>query len=295
MAKARKILARANAIRKIRTVTKTMELVATARFRQAQNRARNLRPYTQRATDMVADLVHRQPDRMHHPLIDGAGGEQRDVLLTLTSNRGLCGAYNGNVLKIARQRRGQLVEAGYDVCMHVAGKKGISAMRQAGEAMEATYAEFDTAPEFHVVAALCDELLQRFRAGEIEGVEVAYMQYLSSTDQRPAIAQILPLSNLELPPRPPTAEMDLQPYEFIPSAEEILDDLLPALVRVRMHQCFVDADVSEQSARMSAMRSASDNADEMIRDLMTDYNRTRQGQITNELAEIIGGSEGGGR
>lgn len=295
MAKARKILQRARSIRTIRTVTKTMEMVSTAQFRKSHNRVQALRPYTDRATDMVADIVSRAPKDhpYHHPLIDGHQKVQCDALLVLTSDRGLCGGYNVSVLRVAIQRRAQLTHEQYEVLLHVSGRQGRVACREQGIQTVATYPQLHQPPPFGPVADLADQFMADFTAGRISGLEVAYTQFISSARQRPVISQILPLSNLE-----PSQRLDLAPgqeripYEFIPGTAAILDQLLPALVRVRLYQCFVDAGVSEQVARMTTMRSATENADEMIRDLTIRYNRTRQAQITNELAEIMGGSQG---
>ncbi len=293
MAKARKILNHVRSIRNIRTVTKTMEMVSTARFRQSHNRVTALHPYTQRATDLVADLLARAPEgQLRHVLIDGRADVKRDVLFVLTGNRGLAGAYNSSVVRLAMQRRAQLLSEDYEVLVHASGKKGIAALRGAGCPLEQAYTQFDQTPEFSVISDLADRLTAAFTAGTISGVEVAYMQFISSARQQAAIAQVLPLSNLERPPEVLPEGMEREEYEMLPSPAEILDTLLPALVRVRLYQCFLDAAVSEQVARMSAMRAATENADEMIRHLTVRYNRTRQGQITNELAEIMGGSEG---
>jgi len=293
MAKARKILKRLRAVRNIRKVTRTMEMVASSRFRKAFDRAVAMRPYTDRLTDLVADvLATGVPPEYGHPLLKNVDEVKRDVLLVLTSNRGLCGAYNMSVLQVAGSRMKQIAEGGYEVMLQAVGKRGIQYFRFRGFPLHREHTHFDGLPDYHTVGLLAEELMQLFLAGLIGGVEVAYMQFISASRQKPAIAQILPLSNLEPPPSPIPRWGERPSYEFMPSGEEVLRNLLPATVRLRVYQCFLDAAVSEQVARIAAMRAATENADEMIRNLTVRYNRLRQTQITTELAEILGGRAG---
>lgn len=294
MAKARRILGRAQSIRKIRTVTKTMEMVSTARYRQVHKHVSDLRPYTDRATDMVADLIaraNRQDEPgIDDPLVTGRPELKRDAMVVITSDRGLCGGHNAAVMRLAEQRLDQLQREGYDIRLHVVGKKGIAAAREAGLKPVEENAGFGDDPDFYAVAEYAEGFIDALRDGQIGGLEVAYTQYLSASSRKPAIAQLLPLNTLT-PPHRAFAPEHPEPFEFLPSREAILAQLLPAMVRLRLYQCFADAAVCEQLARMASMRSATDNADDMIRNMMLKYNRTRQGNITNELAEIVGGSE----
>jgi F-type H+-transporting ATPase subunit gamma len=294
MAKTRKIRQRVKAVRNIRTIARTMEMVASAHYRRSHEQATGSRPYTDRVTDLVGDLAARGGEGgMEHPLLHEHPELQRDVLIVLTSNRGLCGGYNNSVLQLAMQRRKQLLDADYEVRLHVAGRRGIQYMRFRELEIEKTYTAFGDVPAYDAVGRIAHELMQRFMDDEISGVEVAYMQYRSSSEQRPAIAQLLPMAYIEAPKRftPMGAMNDVQ-YELVPDAQRILRNLLPATVRLRLWQCFLDASVSEAVQRMGAMRAATENADEMIRELSLAYNRIRQGQITRELAEIMGGRLG---
>ncbi len=291
MAKARKILKRLRAVGSIRTVTKTMEMVASTRFKRAHVRAAAARPYTDRLTDLVGDLVGRGArEELSHPLLIEHERVQRDVLLVITSNTGMCAGYNASVLSVAIARHQQLTEAGYDVLLRVVGRRGLHALRFRGLAIDRTLTQLDQRPSFAAVAELAEELMTDFAAGRISGLEVAYTQYISSGRQSAVIAQLLPLTYTAPPPTTPGVAP--QPYEFLPSPRAILAQLLPATVRLRLYQCFLDAAVTEQIARMQAMRAATDNADEMLQDLTVSYNRDRQAQITTELAEILGGAAG---
>ena len=290
MARARKILKRAKAAKAIRTVTKTMEMVASSRFKKCHNMVVAARPYTTRLGDLVGDMISRSEAKaLTHPLLQERTEVKRDVLLVLTSNRGLCGGFNGSVVRTAMERSREMIDAGYGVRLQVHGKRGIQHFRFLKAAVDKEHVLFDDVPDYKPISQLTDSLIDDYLAGRISGVEVAYMQFLSVARQKPAIAQILPLTNLQ----PPRKALGYQPpYEFMPAADVLLDQLLPATVRLRLFQCFLDSAASEQVIRIAAMRSATDNADDMIKSLTVRYNRVRQAQITTELAEIMGGRMG---
>jgi len=187
------------------------------------------------------------------------------------------------------ERHDQLVRAGLRVLLRVSGKRGLRYLRFRGFQIDRTYAAFDSLPEYEQTGRIAETLMGEVLAGRISGLEVAYMQYISHARQQAAISQVLPMAHIEAPrPRMPTSGWQVE-YEFIPSAAEILRNLLPATVRLRLWQCFLDASICEQVMRIAAMRAARENADEMIHDLTVRYNRTRQAGITAELAEIMGG------
>lgn len=269
-----------------------MEMVSTARFRKAYDLVSSVRPFTNRLQDMVGDMVERLGlENIQHELLAPAEGLQRDVLIAIASDRGLAGAYGSKVLDLAQTRLGQMVEAEYEVLLHVAGKQAIREAAQRGLDVAEGYEGFDHQSDYSRVRFIADALMKEFTAGRISGVEVAYTQFISSGRQQPVIAQILPVSMTPPPPRPP-GEAEPPEYAFFPTRQDVLGMLLPATVRIRLYQCFVDAAVSEQLARMTAMRQATEAADEMIHDLTVDYNRMRQAQVTTELAEIMGGRVG---
>lgn len=296
MAKARRIRRRAKAVQNVHVITKTMKMVSSARFKRVYGRAAAARPYTDRLTDLVGDLLERaDPGQLDHPLLIEDPELRRDVLLVITTNRGLCGTLNSSVLRVATDRRGQLREADYHVLLHVVGRRGMQHFRFHGVAMDREYTELGDLPSYDQVLALTDSLMDAFLADEISGVEVAYMQFVSPGQQTPVIAQILPLSNLEAPPRRMPSTGEPAPYDFLPSAGEILAELLPATVRLRMYQCFLDSSLSEQIVRAQTMQNASQSAEDMLHDLTAQYNRLRQKQITTELMEIMGGAAGPGK
>jgi F-type H+-transporting ATPase subunit gamma len=292
MAKARKIQKHMRAVKSIATVTRTMEMVSTSRFKKVHGRVAAGRPYTDRLTDIVGDIVSREGlDELDHPLLRAPAGVKRDVLLVLTSNRGLAGPYNSGVLRLAAERHRQLLEAQYEVDLQVAGRRGLQYFKYRGYEIHRQYPGFTHEVTFEEAAELAHRMMSEFLAGRISGLEVVYMQYVSSSRQRPSIAQILPMEVVEPPKRFLPGGGELAPYEYAPSSRELLRHLLPSTVRLRLYQCLLDATASEQVMRIGAMAAASKNANDMIRDLSVQYNRTRQSQITTELAEIMGGRQ----
>ncbi|MDP6633517.1 MAG: ATP synthase F1 subunit gamma [Phycisphaerae bacterium] len=289
MAKARRILKHANAVKNIRTITRTMEMVAAARFKRTHDLAVAARPYTDHLAGMVADILARVPrEKLTHPLMTAPKDVETVVLLVITSNRGLCGSFNTAVLRLACERMEQLRESGYKVRLHVVGKRGIQFFRFRKIEVALEYRDFTDMPQYEGIRDAAVKLMDTYLDGEISDVEIAYMQFISSGRQSASIAQILPISDLpSLAQQRPGEE--ILPYDFHPSPEEIFEKLLPAAIVQKIYQCFMDAAVSEQVMRIAAMHGATESADEMIQKLTVRYNRVRQSQITTELAEIMGG------
>ena len=285
MANRRVLVKRRKAVRNIRKITRTMQLIATARFQAAFNRAVASRPYTEKLAELVADLS-RAAGEIDHPLLRTNEGVNRSALVVLTSDRGLAGGYNANILRTATGHLDQQ-PAGMTADVHMVGKKGISYFRFLRRPVaEQTFGIGDR-PRFEQVEPIANALIDRFVRGEIASVHVAYMKFLSAGQQRPVVVQLLPLQ-----PEVKAGEEKKKPveYEFSPDPQQLLDELLPATVRVRLFQAFNDAAVSEQVARMVAMKAATDAAQDMIKALTREYNRARQTQITMELLDIVGGA-----
>jgi len=293
MANRRVLVKRRKAVRNIRKITRTMQLIATARFQAAFTRMVATRPYSDKLAEMVADLSRAagHGQESEHPLMRPHDDAKRSALVVITSNRGLCGGYNAHVLRtaIAHRERSTDTDAAVDVSM--VGKKGISYFRFLRREMAERITEFGDDPRFDQVEPLANRLIDRFLGGEIARVDVVYMKFHSAGRQAPEVVQLLPL---EAPAEqegeaaePPRSRIE---YEFSPEPQALLDDLLPASVRMRLFQCFTDAVVSEQVARMVAMKAATDAADDMIKTLTRQYNRARQTHITMELLDIIGGA-----
>lgn len=286
MANRRVLVKRRKAVRNIRKITRTMQLIATARFQAAFNRAVATRPYTEKLAELVADLS-RAAGSVDHPLLQTHEDVDRSALVVLTSDRGLAGGYNANVLRTALGHVDELSGRGIETDVHMVGKKGIAYFRFLRRALAETTSGVGDRPRFEQVEPIANALMDRFVRGEIASAHVAYMKFLSAGQQRPVVVQLLPL-------KPDVAEGGEAgtpvEYEFSPDPRQLLDELLPATVRVRLFQAFNDAAVSEQVARMVAMKAATDAAGDMIKSLTREYNRARQTQITMELLDIVGGA-----
>ena len=295
MAKARALDKRRKSVKNIRKITRTMELIATARFKKAMDRATAASAYTQRITDLVGDLT-RAGLKVQHPLLEQREEVRHAKLLLLTANRGLCGGYNSNAIKAGLQRwAAWQSDASLPMqTFEVSGKRGLSALRYRKLTPDETYTHFEDKPRFDEVEVLADRYLEAYRLGKLDRLDVAYTRFLSASKQEAVVETLLPIGSLTEPGNEettPSSESGESMYEFVPSAESILEEVVPTSFKVKLFKCFLDAAVSEQIARMVAMKAATENAGELIRHLSMTYNRARQSQITGEIMEIIGGVE----
>jgi len=286
MANRRVLVKRRKAVSNIRKITRTMQLIATARFQAAFNRAVAARPYTEKLAELVRDLA-RGAGEIRHPLMDASNPDAPVAIVVVTSMRGLCGGYNANVLRAAAARLEELRAAGRKVELRVYGKKGIAFFRFQRQPMAVEDVSIGETPRFEAVEKVANSLMDDFLAGRISGVEVAYMRFFSAGRQRPEVAALLPLAAASGAGGTEAKAVD---YEYRPDPVSLLAELLPATVRIRLFQAFLDAAVSEQIARMSAMKAATDASEEMIKTLTRQYNRARQTHITMELLDIVGGA-----
>jgi F-type H+-transporting ATPase subunit gamma len=289
MANARALDKRRKSIRNIRKITRTMELIATARFKKAMDRAAAAQDYTQRITQIVRDLAGAGLE-VSHPLLADRPEAKTATVLMLTSNRGLCGGYNGSVIRTAMTRRAEIASGGSNLSFEISGKRGISAMKFRQVAIDEMYTQFEDSPKFEEVAVIADRLMEEFTSGKNDRLDVVYTKFLSISKQVAVSETLLPFK------QPSTADAtetsgSKADYEFLPSAGSILEEVVPASFRVKLFKCFLDAAVSEQIARMVAMKSATENAGDIIKQLSRTYNRARQSRITQEIMEIIGGVE----
>lgn len=287
MAKARAVLKRLKAVKNIRKITRTMELIATARFKKAMDRATQASAYTKKIGELAADLAGSAGDFVH-PLLESRAEQKNGVLLILTSNRGLCGGFNSGVLKLATQRVRDAQAAAQNLRIEVSGKRGINFLKFQKLEYGQSFTKFEDKPRFDEVDDIAARYIAEYTAKTIDFIDVAYVRFQSISKQIPTIESLLPLAR-------PTAEKKAAEsgvdYDFLPSPQEILEEILPAAFKARLFKCFLDAAVSEQIFRMVAMKGATENAGEMISNLSRQYNRARQAQITSELSEIIGGAE----
>ena len=289
MAKARDIKRRIRSIDKTRQITRTMEMVATSKLKRASDRVHAARPYAQQLAEVIGRLM--DPElRERYPLLRQPEQQKRAAVIALTSNRGLAGAFNVNLSREARGLVARLRERGTDVELHAVGKKGISFFRFQGEKPVVARNDITDRPSSEDAASLVDDLRARFEAGELDGVYVVYAQFRSAMSTPPAVMQVLPVR----PPEATDAQQDgtkFNPiYILSPSPDEILGKLLPLYVRNSVYRALVETAAAEHGARRTAMKNATDNAGDILDNLNRTFNRARQAQITQEIAEIVGGA-----
>jgi F-type H+-transporting ATPase subunit gamma len=292
MAKARALDKRRKSIRNIRKITRTMELIATARFKKAMDRATAAAAYTQRITQLVTDLAAAGLE-VSHPLLEPRPETRSATLLVLTANRGLCGGYNGNVQRLALGHWTSLQDGVPETRLEISGKRGIGGFRYRGIYPDQAYTHFEDKTTFEQIDELASRFLDEYITHKLDRLDVAYTKFESISRQYPVVETLLPLGKLagtdaadKSSPRRGESM-----YDFLPSAASILEEIVPTSFKIRLFKCFLDAAVSEQVARMVAMKGATENAGDLIKHLSMTYNRARQSQITGEIMEIIGGVE----
>lgn len=288
MASTRVLVKRRKAIRNIKKITRTMELIATSRFKRAQTRAQQAEAYTRKIAELAADLSATAGE-VRHPLMQKRDVVKTSILLVLCSNRGLCGGYNAGILREAGAALRRNRQDGVTTRLELSGKRAITYFRYQGTRGEATFTNFEDKPRFEEVEPIADRYIKAFISGEVDRVEVAYQKFLNAAVQRPVVETLLPLE--QSAERPAAAAGPAVEYEFLPDAQGILEQVLPESFKVRLFKCFLDAAVSEQIARRVTMKQATENADDMIKTISREYNRVRQASITKEILEVVGGAE----
>lgn len=286
MAKARAIVKRLKAVKNIRKITRTMELIATARFKKAMDRATEAAAYTKKISEIVADLSATNLT-FTHPLLKAHDTQTNGILLILTSNRGLCGGYNSAVLRPALARQKEL-KGSLNLNIECSGRRGLAFLKFQNVDVAEQFTNFEDKPGFNEVEAIANRYIELYCSGKLDRLDIAYTKFESASKQVAVVETLLPIGSLGgAAAKSDEKKID---YEFLPSAGEILEEIVPAAFKARLFKCFLDAAVSEQIARRVAMKAATENAGDMIKALSTQYNRARQSQITSELSEIIGGA-----
>ena len=295
MANRREIVKRRQAVRNIRKITRTMQLIATARYQTAYKRAAATKPYSEKLVQMVGNLT-RASAGVEHPLLAAPERTDRSALVVVTSSRGLAGGYNGNVLHAALAHLDAAGAEGVATEVVMVRKKGAAYFDFIEREIAERLLAIGDMPAFAEIEPIANRLMERFTSGEIGSAYVAYTAFHSTSRQLPAVMRLLPLAVEAAGEGRSGAAADggeragAVEFEFSPAPEEILGELLPASVRMRLYQAFTEAAVSEQIARMVAMKQATDAAEEKIKLLTRQYNRARQTAITMELLDIVGGA-----
>ena len=282
MAKGRELLGRIKTTENTRKITKTMEMVATSKLKRASDRVASARPYAQALSDVIASLFNAELAE-RFPLLRQPAAERHVALVLITANRGLCGAFNANLIKEARMTVAALEADGVTVDLHVVGRKGIGYFRYVGRAMSSSRTDITDRPTAEDAASLADGLMADFASGALDAVYVVHSKFNSVLSTPPQTVRVLPVTA----PKRASAARD---YLLFPSAETILAELLPSYVRNAFYRGLVETAAAFQAAQRTAMKSATDNAGEMLNILRRTYNRARQANITQEIAEIVGGA-----
>jgi F-type H+-transporting ATPase subunit gamma len=292
MAKGRQLKGRIRSVQNTRKITKTMELVATSKLKRAQDRVIAARPYADALREVLADLV--TPDLadqfplLRQPKPPSKGGPSRAALILLTSNRGLAGGFNSNLIKEARRRIEVLEAEGHTVELYGVGKKGIGFFKYLGRKLALERLDVGDRPTVDHAAEIVEPLIRGFAAGELASVDLVQARFISALQTPPATVRILPV---EMAAKRQGGEAGKSAnYILAPSAEAILEQLLPLYVRNAVYRGLVETAAAEHGARRTAMKNATDNAGEILELLKRTYNRQRQAQITQEIAEIVGGA-----
>lgn len=267
-----------------------MELIATARFKKAMDRAAAATAYTNQITQLVRDLTKTGLE-VSHPLLEKREEVTNGKLLVLTANRGLCGGFNGNLTRAGLNRWKEIQAEVPNCTLEVAGKRGISGFEFRGHQPDESFTHFEDKPTFAEVDVIANRYLEAYTLGELDRLDVVYMKFNSIARQEVAVETLLPLGSIGDDDSEGEEAGGQSQYEFLPSPESILEEVVPTSFKVKLFKCFLDSAVSEQIARMVAMKSATENAGELIKSLSMQYNRARQGQITSELMDLIGGVE----
>lgn len=290
MAKGRQLKGRIRSVQNTRKITRTMELVSTSKLKRAQDRVVAARPYAEALREVIADLVtpelaERFP-LLRQPAPPAQGGPARAAVILITSNRGLAGSFNANLIREARRRVDELEQAGYTVELHGIGKKGIGFFRYLGRGFALERTDIGDRPTAEHAAEIVEPLLEAYARGELASVDLVQAQFISALQTPPAAVRVLPVEA----PATRAARGSTPDYILEPDAETLLERLLPLYVRNMIYRGLVETVAAEHGSRRTAMKNATDNAGELLDVLKRTYNRQRQAQITQEIAEIVGGA-----
>ena len=293
MAKTRELKRRIRSIKKTRQITKTMEMVSTSKLKRASDRVHAARPYAERLSEVISRLM--DPElRERYPLLRKPETVRKAAVVVITSNRGLAGAFNVNLIREARRLMDRLRSQGAEVEVHGVGRKGIGFFRFQKQPLATSRIDITDRPSSDDAFSVIDPLRERFENGDLDEVYVVYAQFRSALSTPPGTMKVLPIEPKEEGEGEGEREREggkyINNYTLSPSADQILTQLLPLYVRNSMYRALVETAAAEHGARRTAMKNATDNAGDMLDLLNRTYNRARQAQITQEIAEIVGGA-----
>jgi F-type H+-transporting ATPase subunit gamma len=286
MAGSREIRNKIKSVQNTRKITKAMEMVAASKMRKAQDRMRHARPFGDKLRNIAAHLANANPE-YRHPFLVKRDTIKAAGIVMITTDKGLCGGLNTNVLRMVTNQMRELGNAGTQVQVTAIGNKGLGFMQRINAKVVSQLVQLGDTPHLEKLIGPLKVQLDAYAAGEIDVLYLAYNRFINTMKQEPVIEQLLPLDPSRL--QETTREFSWD-YLYEPDAQTVLDDLLVRYVEALIYQAVAENMASEQSARMVAMKSASDNAKKVIGDLQLSYNKARQAAITKELSEIVGGA-----
>ena len=295
MASLKALKVRIGSVKSTQKITKALNMVAASKLRRAQQNAMAGRPYSSRMTDVVASLASRiTPGPQSPKLLAGTGKDDTHLIIVATSDRGLAGAFNSNIVRAVRRKADELIAQGKTVLFYIVGRKGRPVIQRVYP--KQIIAQFDTSemknPSYAEAQAIAKDILDRYTTNGIDVVHLAYANFVSTLVQEPTIEQIIPVAPRATEDTGPTARSGAPAaVEYEPDEEEILADLLPRNVAVQIYRALLENQAGFYGSQMTAMDNATRNAGDMINRLSIQYNRTRQAVITTELIEIISGAE----
>ncbi len=301
MATQKDVKNRISSVKNIQKITRAMEMVAAARLRRAEQRIEHLRPYARairRMTRRIVDAVEKIPSL---PLLESHDEEKRVGLLLVTGDRGLAGAFNSQIIRAGTRRARELEGEGKEIVWYASGRRGVSSLTFRGHQVEGAWQGFTDRPAFSDARDIAGDIASQYIDGKVDRVEMIYNGYVSPLTQDVTTDVLLPLKAVEqLLEEDEDAEGETEEREsghktlwiYEPEPEEILERLVPDYIEISIYRALLESTASEHGARMTAMRSAQENAGEMIDDLTLEMNRQRQAEITQEIMEVVAGAEG---
>ena len=288
----RDIKRRIVSVRNTRKITKAMEMVAAARLRRAQQRIEAARPYALNMMEFIAGLVrYLQVDVGSYPLLKEHDKVRRVAVVALTADRGMCGAFNSNIVRRALDRVHEYQAQGIETDLIVAGRKGIGTLRFQGYKPLATYMDITDRSAFLDAQAIAHRVADLYVTEKVDRVHLVFNRFKSAMEQFITDQVILPIQEELVPEYTPQGAAAHMDFLYEPSPEEILEDLIPTYLEITIYRALLEGMASEHGARMTAMRNASDAADEMIDELTLAMNRVRQASITQEILEVVAGAD----
>jgi F-type H+-transporting ATPase subunit gamma len=285
----RDIKKRIGSTQSTKQITRTMEMVATAKIKRAQGRIESARPYALAMMEVLGNVA-KFVKGATHPLLETHASRDRVVVIAVTSDRGMCGAFNSNILRMTEQIMAEERAAGATVDLIAVGKKAVSYFRYRGVEPLAAYRDISEKPTIADARSIASHVIASYSIGELDGVEIVFNRFKNVAEQKPEIHNLLPIPKDVVGTSNEEIDRVVPEYLFEPSAADVLERLLPTYVETLIYRALMESAASEQGARRTAMKSATDNANEMITTLTRSYNRARQASITNEIAEIVGGA-----